>query len=291
MKRQRVNAKPAPAHNNLHAAPCNSASTARPEGLLSPSLFSQRGEGDLFGAPFASWCAARLLPIVCVLIAGCVGPRPLHGGKAETTRGPAGTLAQKLVQGDNPAQESRQQQESLRVRNYTLPAGARLEETTVQTRGSGAPMTNVHAIVLNAPMPVTEREESRTAAELGASQKDTARELGARLASLRGITWLGAALFVFGLSSLFWPPLKLVIGSVTTSAAIAAGGLILLILPTLIAGNELLILSGVGLAIGAWFLAHRHGQLRGQLSASSVLASPPTATPAPQPGSASPIKN
>jgi hypothetical protein len=36
-----------------------------------------------------------------------------------------------------------------------------------------------------------------------------------------------------------------------------------MILPTLIVGNELLILGGVAVAVGGWFLAHRHGQLRG----------------------------
>ena len=93
--------------------------------------------------------------------------------------------------------------------------------------------------------------------------RDTARELGAKLASLRGIVWVGVAMFVFGLATLFYPPLKLLIGSVTTSAAITVGGLALMVLPTLIVGNELLILSGVGVAVGGWFLAHRHGRLQG----------------------------
>jgi len=61
--------------------------------------------------------------------------------------------------------------------------------------------------------------------------------------------------------------LKLLIGSVTTSAAICAGGLALIVLPTLIVGNELLILGGVALAVGGWFLAHRHGRLQGFVDA------------------------
>ena len=36
-----------------------------------------------------------------------------------------------------------------------------------------------------------------------------------------------------------------------------------MILPTLVVGNELWILGGVASAIGLWFLAHRHGELRG----------------------------
>jgi hypothetical protein len=202
-----------------------------------------------------------------VLFTGCIVPHPLKGGKALTTRSSSGAMEQSLVQGDDAAQQSRQTQDTVRVRTYTLPAGARMEEATVVASETATPLTNVHSIVLNAAMPVTEWEETRAASELGAAQKDTARELGARLASLRGITWLGVALFLFGLASLVWPPLKLVVGSVTTSAAVLVGGIVLIILPTLIAGNELLILGAVGLTAGAWFVAHRHGQLRGLLSA------------------------
>jgi hypothetical protein len=215
-------------------------------------------------------CAAHLLALAVtasVAFTGCIVPHALKGGKALTARSSSGALEQQLVQGDNPAQQSRQTQDTVRVRTYTLPAGARMEEATVVASETGTPLTNVHSIVLNQPMPVTEREETRAASELGAAQRDTARELGTRLASLRGITWLGVALFLFGLASLVWPPLKLVVGSVTTSAAVLVGGIILIILPTLIGGNELLILGAVGLTAGAWFLAYRHGQLRGLLSA------------------------
>jgi len=118
-------------------------------------------------------------------------------------------------------------------------------------------------------MPVVEREETRARTELGAAQKDTARELGAKLSSLKGIVWVGVGMFVFGLASLVWPPLKLIIGSVTTSAALMLGGLALMVLPTMVAGNELLILGGVAVAVGGWFLAHRHGHLRGIVAAST----------------------
>jgi hypothetical protein len=98
-------------------------------------------------------------------------------------------------------------------------------------------------------------------------QKDTAREVVAKLASLRGIVWVGLGLFLFGLATLFYPPLKVLIGSVT-SAAMVLGGVALMVLPSLVVGNEVLILGGVGVAVGGWFLAHRHGQLRGAVEAS-----------------------
>ena len=80
--------------------------------------------------------------------------------------------------------------------------------------------------------------------------------------------WVGVGLFVFGLGSLVYPPLKLIIGSMTTSAALMLGGIALMVLPTLVVGNELLILGGVAVTVGGWFLAHRHGQLRGMVGQS-----------------------
>ena len=196
------------------------------------------------------------------------GTGPLKGGKAVTSPKPAGGVEQSLVQGENPAQVTKQDQETVKVRSYTLPAGSRIEGARVQESAVGAPSTDVQTVVVSAPMPVVEREETRAKTELGAAQKDTAREIGAKLSSLKGIVWVGLGLFLLGLASLFYPPLKLVIGSVTTSVALTAGGLALMVLPSLIVGNELLILGGVALAVGGWFLAHRHGQLRGTVDAS-----------------------
>ena len=203
-----------------------------------------------------------LILLSVLALAGC-SMAPLKGGHATTS----GVIGQTVVQGDNPAQVTRQDQETLKTRSYTLPTGSRMEEARFTRNEGGMIVTNVQAVIVSAPMPVVEKEETRAKTELGAAQKDTARELGAKLASLKGIVWVGVVLFLFGLATMFYPPLKLVVGSVTTSAAIAAGGIALIILPTLIVGNELLILAGVASAVGLWFLAHRHGQLRGLVDA------------------------
>ena len=208
-------------------------------------------------------------------LAGCTGMKPLKGGKATMTSKPAGVIEQTVVQSDNPAQVSRQDQETVRTKSYTVPAGSQLVETRVIADAGGAPVTNASALVISAPMAVTEHEETRAKTELGAAQKDTARELSAKLASLKGIVWVGVAVFLFGLATLFYPPLKVVIGSVTTSVAIIVGGLALMVLPTLIVGNELLILAGVAAAVGLWFLAHRHGQLRGLVDAAKTTVEEP----------------
>ena len=196
------------------------------------------------------------------LLSGCA-MAPLKGGKATMANRPGGVIEQTVVQSDNPAQVSRQDQETVKTRSYTVPAGSRLVSTSNQV------------VVVSAPMPVVEHEETRAKTELGAAQKDTARELSAKLASLKGIVWVGVAMFLFGLASMFYPPLKLIIGSVTTSVAILVGGIALMILPSLIVGNELLILGGVGAAVGVWFFAHRHGQLRGLVDAAKAAVDTP----------------
>lgn len=206
------------------------------------------------------------LMLSAVMLAGC-SIAPLKGGKATTSQS-AGHIEQAVVQSDNPAAVSKQDQETVRTKSYTVPAGSRLVETRVSADTSGAPTSNVTALVISAPMAVVEHEETRAKTELGAAQKDTARELSAKLASLKGIVWVGVVVFLFGLASMFYPPLKLIIGSVTTSAMITAGGVALMVLPSLVVGNELLILAGVAAAVGLWFFAHRHGELRGLVNAS-----------------------
>lgn len=95
---------------------------------------------------------------------------------------------------------------------------------------------------------------------IGAAQKDIAREMAAKLSSLKWVTWVGMLVFLFGAASAFWPPLKVIVGSVTTSAVACVAGLALIILPVVIVGNELLILGGgVGALVFYWF-AHRHSR-------------------------------
>jgi len=190
----------------------------------------------------------------------------LRGGKAMTVPKPSGGLSQSLVQGDDASQSSKQNQDTIRVRTYTLPPGSRLEDSRLETTASGVPLTNVQSVLVSAAMTVVEREETHATTELGGAQKNTTRELSAKLSSLKGVVWVGLGMFVFGLVSLVWPPLKTVIGSVTTSAGIIVGGIALILLPTLVVGSELLIFAGVALALGLWFIAHRHGELRGMVN-------------------------
>jgi hypothetical protein len=110
-----------------------------------------------------------------MMLSGCA-MAPLKGGHASTVNKPSGGIEQSVVQGDNPAQVSRQDQETVRTKSYTVPAGSRMVETHVVADAGGALVTNASALLLSAPMAVVEHEETRAKTELGAAQKDTARE-------------------------------------------------------------------------------------------------------------------
>ena len=111
----------------------------------------------------------------------------------------------------------------------------------------------------------TVTEEVHT--KIGAAQKDTAREMVAKLGSMKGIMWLGVLVFLFGAVSFFHPGLKLIVSSTTTSMVITAAGLLLTVLPTLVVGNELLMLGVTLGGTALYVFAHRYGKLRGFVDA------------------------
>lgn len=162
---------------------------------------------------------------------GCVVPSQKGGHSSFST--PTG-LSGGVAQSENPKSDTVQV----------------LERTTREIRTDG--------------VVVVTQEKLNT--KIGSAQKDTAREVGAKLASLKGVVWVGIALFIFGAASLVWPPLKVLVGSTTTSLVASAAGIALIMLPSLIVGHEVLILCiGVGAVLAYWF-AHRHGELRGKLN-------------------------
>lgn len=179
-----------------------------------------------------------LLPLlVLTLLSGC-SLMPLRGGYGtiKTSSG-AGAF---VKQSQNPQQETSQKFERI---TEEIPNGVPL---------AGASEVKV--------LRVTERGETH----VGAAQKDTGREIAAKLSSLKGVVIIGVLVFLFGAASFVYPPLKVLVGaSVTTSAVIAAAGLALIFLPSLLVGHELLILGVAAGAAGLYWFAHRHGSLQG----------------------------
>jgi hypothetical protein len=210
--------------------------------------------------------------LMALLLAGCV-TRPLRPGAATIKSAAPSTgahFASELKQPENPAQSAAQNFERTTETSLPLPAGTKVEERTItrdEKKPDAPPAVVEKVITLAKPTVQTTRTVEKAGTTIGAAQKDTARELGAKLASLKGIVWVGVVMFLFGIASLAYPPLRAIVGSVTTSIAIIIGGIALMILPTLIVGNELLILGGVAALVGGWFFAHRHGRLRGFVDA------------------------
>lgn len=216
----------------------------------------------------------KLISLTFILtLLGCTATKPLKPGVARiqsnvATNGTHEFIAD-LKQPENPAQSATQNFERTTETELPIPAQSKVQEfiLTPSAQLGGEPVKQEKTVVLSAPTVQKTRVIEKAGTTIGAAQKDTAREFGAKLASLKGIVWVGVGLFLFGLASLFYPPLRAIIGSVTTSVAMIAGGVALMILPSLVVGNELLILGAVAIAVGLWFLAHRHGQLQGTVNA------------------------
>ncbi|MDB6057315.1 MAG: hypothetical protein JWO95_1159 [Verrucomicrobiales bacterium] len=210
---------------------------------------------------------------VAAIVVGCGSIKPLKPGVARIQSNVATNGAREFVsdlkQPENPAQSASQNFERTTETELPIPAQSKVQEVIVtpSAQPGEQPVKQEKTVVLSAPTVQKTRIVEKAGTMIGAAQKDTAREFGAKLASLKGIVWVGLGLFLFGLASLFYPPLRAIVGSVTTSLAMVAGGVALMVLPTLIVGNELVILGVVALGVGGWFFAHRHGQLRGVVDA------------------------
>jgi len=226
-----------------------------------------------------------LLAVMIPLLAGCGSTKPLKPGTsriASTTpspmaggatipglppnpdQPPANSFVSEMKQPENPAQAASQNFEETTETVLLLPAQSTVTESvkTVGTKSS-PPVEQVKTITLSEPSEQKTKMVRKAGTTVGAAQKDTVREIGAKLSSMKGIMWVGVLVFLFGVASLVYPPLRMIVGSVTTSAMACASGLVLIILPTLVAGNETLILFTVLGVLLAYFFAHRHGKLQG----------------------------
>jgi hypothetical protein len=89
---------------------------------------------------------------------------------------------------------------------------------------------------------VRERVHERSTTTVGTAQRDTSRELGARLANMRGVMWVGIALLIGG------PLVGWKMGWFTNGCIAGVTGLGLIILAQVLPGNEAWAgLAGLGL--------------------------------------------
>jgi hypothetical protein len=194
-----------------------------------------------------------LLLLAALLLGGCV-PRPLKGGRAGFT---SPSLNGDIHQSENPKDESTQELDRITESEIPVKPGDKITGTDKDGK--------VVVIEPKEGATIKVRTTEKLRSRIGAAQKDPVREMAAKLASLKGVVWVGIVLVLFGVASAVYPPLKLIVNSVTTSIVIVATGGALIILPSLIVGNEILILCvGGGVVVVYWF-AHRHGHAQGEL--------------------------
>jgi hypothetical protein len=196
------------------------------------------------------------------LLVGC-SSFGIRGGKSAFQITQAGVVQGKVKQSVDPKEATVQ----IYDRTTETPVAANVYPTfspivVPQVGAQYAPPATV-TVITNGVARTTEHFETR----IGAAQKDTAQDITAKLKALKGIVWVGVLIFLFGVASFVYPPLKVLVGgSVTTSAVIAGAGVALMILPTLIVGHEILILAIAGGAAGLYWFAHRHGSLQGSFN-------------------------
>ena len=225
--------------------------------------------------------ARAVLLGACVLLFGaCMATRPQRGGASTATLGgAAGPTVVTSAAPENPSTPSTSTVEKTTVRVYQLPpttpatAGSQgdsaREQPETSPRRASAPMeSRVAAAVVSGASPATAasrpaadaaglfREEvtERVTTTLGSAQKDTSRELGARLANLRGVLWVGVALLIGG------PLLGWKLGWFTNGCIAGLVGLLLIILSTVIPGHEawfgLLGLGAIPVVAFVYYRAH-----------------------------------
>ena len=169
-----------------------------------------------------------------------------------------------LQQSQDPKAPSTLNEEKAHDETLILPAGSLLMVGTNSFKVSSNTVYTIH-------------NSDKIQSTLGAANKNTLQETAAKLASLSWVSYAGVALFLLGLGTIFYPPLKLLVGgSLTTGVAIAGGGLLLTVLPVLVVGHEILIMCGVLAGVAIWFIAHRHGSLKGELTVLKDFVAPKT---------------
>lgn len=231
---------------------------------------------------------SRPLAVLCLAIAlssgGCQHlPPALRGGTASSTlaglKSPpkVAETAASVQQPDNPAATSTQTVERQETRQEAAPLPS--VRTTVREypptpeNPAGVKITTVDQF--GPPTVLTHTVNERTGTTLGAAQKDTAREVAAKLNSFAGIRWAGLGFLAFALAC-FHPVVRAVIGGGKTIPALAAlAGIVCIFGPALFVGHETLVLCLVAAGLAAAYLLVRLSHKEGQADALKTSLPPP----------------
>lgn len=193
------------------------------------------------------------IAFAALLLAGCAATnRPQLGGRQTTTFGGAAspTIVSTLAP-ENPQTPSTTTVEKTTVRDYAPPP----RNPSSQDRSAVDHLIHNQEAAGSNPAPAPMLREfvhERATTQLGTAQPDTVRDLGARLANMRGVMWVGVLLLVAG------PIVGWKMGWFTNGAIAGGVGLLLIILAQIVPGNEAWFgLAGLFLIPGVAFVYYR----------------------------------
>lgn len=204
------------------------------------------------------------LIFLCVLLSGCSSGvlRPLKGGAAKIE--PVGNLAAdvslQLDAPDNPSTPSSQVTKDVKEERTIF---AQPTERVTETKLADGTVTKlVESIPAGTVRVVSSARD--VSQQIGAAQKDTSREISAKLASFKPVQYVGIILLVAA-AAMFHPVVRAAVsGGKETQMATAAVGLTLVFGPSMFVGNERLILIlGVG-GLFAVYALSRLGYYKGK---------------------------
>lgn len=198
---------------------------------------------------------------VSLILSGCGifgGGVRIKGGT--TTHSSATGSKTELKQSDDPKNASSTDNSSKITEEIILPSQTQIDWGD-SVKSKNLKDTNfIGKLTLPAGTIIKRTIEDQNKINIGSAQKNIIGETIAKLNSLKWIQFIGIVLILAGIASATYPPLKLIVGSLTTSVWIGVAGLVLIFAPVLVVGNEGLILAiAFGLPI-LWFIAHRYSK-------------------------------
>jgi hypothetical protein len=208
-----------------------------------------------------------LFAMLLVALAGCSLVRPFQsvqkGGKARVSGLQGLTSAsQDMSQPENPKDAATQNRDETIESVTVIPEGS--TEDFITTDSQGKPATN--RLTYKKPTTRTYRHVLKAAQSVGAAQKDTGREIAAKLAAARPVQYMGVIL-VLAACAMFHPVVRAFVASTTVQAVVGAVGLSMIFGPMVIVGHEGLMIGGGLVLILIVFFMHRHGRLQGIVDA------------------------
>jgi hypothetical protein len=190
--------------------------------------------------------------VFALFFAGCSTFKPQKGGNAGSSL-KADSTELNVNQSDSPAGKA--EQNASRKESRETPTALPTAQTTTVTAPDGT-VTETRTEFSSAV--AKESIDQSTKAVVGPAQKDTARELAAKLAAMRPIQYAGIACLLFAAAGMFYAPLRVILGGGKQfPLAIGVLGAALIVAPQLIAGNETLILVGSAIAGFIYWLSLR----------------------------------